>query len=89
LSGAVAFDEERANTEGARHFVAGKDSAQSGRDDAGYGKVSEKIGESAAQDFGMFGMLQNQGALDVGAAVASAGKLEMAGTDGAYFFEEL
>jgi hypothetical protein len=88
LSGAVAFDEERADAECARYFVPSEDSAQSRRNDAGNGKVPEKVGEGTAQLFGMLGMFKDQRALDVGAAVASAGKLEVAGADGAYFFEE-
>ena len=38
--------------------------------------------------FGMLRMFENQGALDVSGAVASAGKLEMASADGPYLFEE-
>jgi hypothetical protein len=56
LSGAVAFDKERANAESARHFIAGKDSPERGRNDTGYGKVPEKIGESTTELFGVFGM---------------------------------
>jgi hypothetical protein len=48
----------------------------------------EKIGKRAAKLFGMLRMLENQGALDVSGAVASAGKLEVAGADGAYLFEQ-
>ena len=47
------------------------------------------FGESAAERFGMFGILQDQGALDVGAAVEAAGQFEMAGADGAYLLENL
>ena len=38
--------------------------------------------------FGVLRVLENKRALDVSGAVASAGKLEMAGADGAYLFEE-
>jgi hypothetical protein len=39
--------------------------------------------------FGVLRMFENQSALDVGAAMASAGKLEVAGADRAHLFEEL
>jgi len=89
LAGAVAFDEERTNAEGARDFVAGENSSQRGGDNAGDGKVPEKIRESAAERFRVLRMLEHQRALDVRSAVASTGKLEVAGTDCAYLFEEL
>src|SRR5271163_1319952 len=72
LAGAVAFDEERANAEGAGDFVADNQAAESGRDDAGDGVIFEAFGEGAAELFGMLRMLQDQRALDVGGAVASA-----------------
>jgi hypothetical protein len=89
LTGTIAFDEERTNAEGARDFIAGENSSQRGRDNAGDGKVPEKIRESAAQCFRVLRMLENQRALDVRSAVASAGKLEVASANCAYLFEEL
>jgi hypothetical protein len=89
LTGAVAFYKQRTNAECARDFIAGEDSAQRGGNNASDGKVPEKIRESAAECFRVLRMFENQGALDVGSAVASAGKLEVAGADGAYLFKEL
>jgi hypothetical protein len=48
----------------------------------------KEIGERAAQLLGMLRMFENEGALNVGGAVAPAGKFEMAGADSAYLFEE-
>ena len=62
--------------------------AERGGDDTGDGVVFETIGERAAELFGMLWMLQYERALDVGAAVASAGKLKVSRADGAYLFEE-
>ena len=88
-AGTVAFDEQRAHAEGARDFVAGQNSTQRRGDNAGDGKVPEKIRQSAAERFRMLRMFENQRALDVRSAVASAGKLEVAGADCAHLFKEL
>ena len=89
LAGAVAFDEKRADTQRASDFVANDDAAECRRDDAGDGVVLETFREGLAELFGAFRMLQHQRALNVGSAVASAGKLEVAGANGACLFEEL
>ena len=73
LAGAIAFDEKGADAEGAGYFVADDQAAERGRDDAGYGVIFETFGEGAAELFGMLRMLQDESALDVGGAVASAG----------------
>ncbi len=57
LAGAVAFDENRADTESARHFVADNQAAERGRDDAGDGVILETLGEGAAELFSMLRML--------------------------------
>jgi hypothetical protein len=89
LAGAVAFDEERSYAESACDFVADQNAAESRRHDASDGVFLEELGESTAEALGVLWMLQNEGALDVRAAVASAGELEMPGADGAYLFEKL
>jgi hypothetical protein len=48
----------------------------------------EKVGERAAQLFSVLRMFEDERTLDVGGAVASAGKFEVAGADGAYLFEK-
>ena len=73
LAGAITFDEKRADTEGARDFMADNYAAKRGRDDAGNRVILEEFGESAAELFGVLRMLQHERALDVGGAVASAG----------------
>ncbi len=89
LPGAVALDEDRADAEGARHLIANDDPAEGGRYDAGDGKIREKFRERAAELIGMRRMLQDERALKIRGAVASAGKLEMALADCAYLFEKL
>ncbi len=73
LAGAITFDKQRTDTESASNFVADDQSAESRRDDAGDGVILETLGEGAAELFGVLRMLQNQRALDVCGAVASAG----------------
>src|SRR5579863_2328303 len=89
LPGAVALDEDRADPGGARHLIANNDAAEGGRHDAGDGKIREQLRERAAELIGMGRMLQDERALKIRGAVASAGKLEMALADCAYLFEEL
>jgi hypothetical protein len=73
LAGAVAFNEERADAEGTRDFVADNQAAKRGRDDAGDRVIFETFGKSAAELFGVLRMLQDERALDVCGAMASAG----------------
>jgi len=73
LAGAVAFDEERANAEGARHFVADDDAAQRRRNHTCDREIAEKLGEGSAERVGVLRMREDERALDVGGAVASAG----------------
>src|SRR5580658_494342 len=89
LAGAITFNEKRADAESAGDFVADNQAAERGGDDAGHGVILETLGEGAAELFGMLRMLQDERALDVRGAVASAGKLEMPGADGTYLFEQL
>jgi hypothetical protein len=89
LAGAVAFDEQRANAQSASYFVADDDAAEGRRNNASDGVILEAIRERLAQLIGALGMLEDESALDVGGAVASTGKLKVAGADGAYLFEEL
>lgn len=89
LARAVAFDEERADAESASDFVTGENASEGWRNNASYGMVFKQIGKSAAQLLGMLRMFENEGALDVGGAVAPAGEFKMAGADGADVFEEL
>jgi hypothetical protein len=83
LAGAVAFNPEGADAEGACHFVTDGDSTHSGRDDAGNVEILELLRKSAAKGFCVLGMLENQGALNVGGTVKSARQLEMTAADGA------
>src|SRR4029077_2441764 len=87
LAGAVAFDEERAHAEGARDFVADDDAAERRRNHPRDLEIAKKFCEGTAQRVGMLRMREDQRALDVGGAVASAGQLEMALADRAYLFE--
>src|SRR5580700_817126 len=89
LAGAVALDEERADTESACHFMSNDHAAESGRNDARHGMIAENFRERAAQRFGVRRKLQHERALDIRGAVASAGELEVALADGADLFEQL
>ena len=89
LAGTVAFDEEGADSERARHFVADDHAAESRRDDARDGMISKNFRQCAAERFGVLGKLQHERTLDVRGAVASAGELEVALADGADLFENL
>jgi hypothetical protein len=89
LAGAVSFHEKRPNVQRASDFVADDDASERGRDDAGDGVVLEDVAEGMAELFGAFRMLQNQRALEIGGAVASAGEFEVPCADSAYLFEEL
>ena len=89
LTGAIAFDEERADAESAGDFVADNQAAERGRDDARHGVIFEAFGEGAAKLFGVLRVLQNERALDVGGAVASAGELEVSRADGTHLFKQL
>jgi hypothetical protein len=89
LAGAVAFNEQRADIQRTSDFVADNDAAECGRNDAGYAVIFEALSEGVSELFGALGMLEDKSTLDVGAAVASAGKFEVAGANGAHLFEEL
>ena len=89
LAGTVAFDEKSANAERTRDFVADDYAAERGRDNTCNRMIVENIAERFAERFGVLRELENERALDVGGAVASAGEFEMALADGAYLFEEL
>ena len=69
--------------------MADDQATERGRNDAGNGVILETLGERAAELFGVLRMLQNERALDVCGAVASAGKFKMSRADGAYLFEQL
>ena len=73
LAGAIAFDEERADTESASNFVADNQAAERRRDNAGDGVILETFGEGTTELFGVLRMLEHQRALDVCGAVTSAG----------------
>jgi hypothetical protein len=88
LAGAVAFDEESANAEGAGDFVSDDYAAEGGRHHTSKFVIAENFGEGAAEGVGVLRELEHEGALDVGAAVTAAGEFEVALADGAYFFEE-
>jgi hypothetical protein len=88
LAGAVALDEESANAESAGDFVSDDYAAEGGRDDASEFVIAENFGEGAAERVGVLRELQNERALDVGAAVTAAREFEVALANGAYLFEE-
>jgi hypothetical protein len=88
LAGAVAFDEESANAESARDFVADDYAAQGGRHYTSEFVIAENFGEGAAERVGVLRKLEYESALDVGAAVTAAREFEVALADGAYLLEE-
>jgi hypothetical protein len=88
----VAFGEEEAGAEGAGGFVADDEAAEGGRGD-GFdglgGDAAEGLGHHAAELFGVGGVLEDEGGLEVFAAVLAAGEAEVAAEVGAGFGEEV
>lgn len=89
VAGAVAFDEERAHTQGARHLVADQNPAESRGNNATDGVLFEKVRKGAAELFRLQWMLEDERALKIGVAVAAARKLKMTLADASYLFEKL
>ena len=89
LAGAVTLHENCADAKAASDFVADDQSAESRRDDAIDREVFEFCGQVAAESFGVLRVLKHERALNIGAAVAAAGKLEVAGAHRAHVFEQL
>jgi hypothetical protein len=52
-------------------------------------KIRKEFGEGAAKGLGMVRILEDERALNIGAAVEAAGQLEMAGADGSHLLENL
>src|SRR6266404_3144854 len=63
--------------QGTRNFLAYDEAPQRRRNDRFDGGVREKRRKSATQLFSVTGILQDERALHIGAAVQAAGKLEM------------
>jgi hypothetical protein len=92
FAGDVAFGEQEAGVEGAGGLVADDEAAEGGRGDGfdGLGDcVAEGFGEESAELFGVGGVLEDEGGLEVFAAVLAAGEAEVAAEVGAGFREEV
>jgi len=89
LAGAVAFNEESADTESAGDFVTDDDASKGGRKDASDGMLTKDFSERFAKALSVLRELEHERALNIGAAVTSAGQFEMALADGADLLEKL
>ena len=69
LAGAIAFDEDGADAEGAGDFVADDYAAQRRRSDTDRLEIGEFLGQGAAELLGIARMLEHQGTLNIGGAM--------------------
>ena len=93
MAGGVALGEDGASAESAGHFVSNDDAAQSGGDHGFDGQFrnqrAQGFREQSAELLGVPGMLEHQRALQVLAAVQTAGEAEMSAQVGAGLVEKL
>lgn len=89
LSGAIALDEKRTHAKGASNLITDDDAPERRGHDARDRKFTETLGKRMTELFGVLRVLENQGALNVCAAVSPARKLKMPGADRSDLFEKL
>jgi hypothetical protein len=89
LSGPVALRKKGSHSEGSCDLVTNQDSAERRRGNTIHGEIVKLGGQGATQVLSMLGILQNEGALNVSAAVPAAGKFEVTLPNRSNFVQEL